>query len=169
MTLDEFEKAVFGIMEEVSTMTLATCAGEVPWATDVYFSPDGFDLVFFSSPSSRHCRNLAINPACAVTIHPVASSWQDIRGLQMEGLCQSVDTVSGKGRAYPAYFKKFPFARALLLHPEETVSTLAKAAAHLFQPFHILYLDNSLGFGTRYSVRLKDGALLGAPERVGGG
>jgi len=31
-------------------MTLATCAEGLPWATDVYFAPDGFDLVFLSSP-----------------------------------------------------------------------------------------------------------------------
>jgi hypothetical protein len=167
MKLEEFEAAVYRIMAEVTTMTLATCAGGIPWATDVYFSPDGFDLIFFSSPDSRHCRNLAVNPVGAVTIHPGAASWRDIRGLQMEGACEPVASVGGKARAYSAYFRKFPFARALISNPEDAANTFSKATAHLLRPSRILYLDNSLGFGTRWCLRLANGRPAGPPEQEG--
>lgn len=167
MTLKEFETKVCRLLDEVTTMTLATCDEGIPWATDVYFSPDGFDLVFFSAPDSRHCRNLTVNPVCAVTIHPEVASWRDIRGLQMEGACEPVASVGGKARAYAAYFRKFPFARALISTPPDAALTFGKATAHLFQPSRLLYLDNSLGLGTRFCIRLANGRPVGPPEPAG--
>jgi uncharacterized protein len=165
MTLKEFEATVGRIMAEVTTMTLATCAGGIPWATDVYFAPDGFDLVFFSSPDSRHSQNLAVNPVGAVTIHPPAASWRDIRGLQMEGAGAKVAAVAGKVRAGTVYFRKFPFAQALMANPQEVAGSLAKVTAHVFRPSYLRLIDNAMGFGARYAVRLQDGAAVGPPER----
>lgn len=164
MTPEEFEAAVSLILHEVTTMTLATCAGGVPWATDVYFSPDGFDLVFFSSPNSRHCRNLAVNPAGAVTIHPAAASWREIRGLQMEGEAGPVAGNLAMARALAAYVAKFPFARELLAAPTEAARFFAKASAHVFRPRRIRYLDNALGLGTRFSLLLANGKPDGLPQ-----
>jgi len=165
MTLEEFEEAVFRILAEVATMTLATCAEGVPWATDVYFSPDGYDLVFFSSPTSRHCRNLAFNPACAVTIHPLATTWQEIRGLQLAGVCAPASSPAGKIQAGVVYFKKFPFARALLAPPAGAVTLFAKASAHVFRPSYIRLVDNRQGLGVRFSIRLENGKPAGPPEQ----
>jgi uncharacterized protein YhbP (UPF0306 family) len=165
MTPDEFDNAVKQIMAQIAAMTLATCGGGIPWATDVYFAADGFDLVFFSSPSSRHCRNLAANPACAATIHPNAASWREIKGLQMEGIAEPMATVGDKARGLAAYLQKFPFARELVANPKETTRAFNKAMLYVFRPSRILYLDNSLGFGTRYCVRLMEGRMGGIPER----
>jgi len=165
MTLEEFLEAVHRLLNEVNTMTLATCVEGIPWATDVYFAPDGFDLVFWSSPNSRHCRNLDINPRGAATIHPVVASWQEIQGLQIEGVRRPVEGVVAKARASAAYFRKFPFARALLADPRGATSTLIKATAQILQPSRILYLDNTLGFGTRFALSLQDGSPVGLPKR----
>lgn len=164
MTPEAFHLAARGLLCEVTTMTLATCAGDVPWASDVYFAPDGYDLVFFSSPDSRHGRNLAAHPACAATVHPQAATWREIRGLQMEGEVHLADTLAAKARALATYLGKFPFARELMAHPGEAARKMAKVSAHVFCPWRILYLDNALGFGARYVVRLKDGAPMGPPE-----
>ena len=168
MTLNQFEDAVKGLLAEVAAMTLATCKGGLPWATDIYFAPDGYDLFFFSSPDSRHCLNLVLNPACAASVHPVATSWREIRGLQMEGTAGLVNSVKGKARAFMAYFGKFPFARELMSSPSEAGPKIGKVTAHIFRPSRIRYLDNSLGFGTRFCVLLEAGTPIGPPEREGG-
>jgi uncharacterized protein YhbP (UPF0306 family) len=146
-------------------MTLATCAEGTPWATDVYFAPSGYDLIFLSAPDSRHCRNLAARPACAATVHPLTLDWREIRGLQMEGVARPVTNVSAKARALAAYYRKFPFVRDLLSRPSEAARKLGKTSALVFRPSRISYLDNSAGFGARYAVLLKDCAPVGPPVR----
>ncbi len=165
MTLEEFEQAVSDILEQVPVMTLATCADGLPWATDVYFAAQGRRLIFFSSPTSRHCRNLAAQPACAATIHPVVTSWRDIRGVQMEGRAESLTELLDKASAMAAYVTKFPFVADLLTHPGEFARKAAQVTPHVFIPTRIRYLDNRLGFGTRFIIRLEDGLPLGPPER----
>jgi uncharacterized protein len=164
-TLEEFEQAAQRLLGEVAAMTLATCAGGAPWATDVYFAPDGFDLVFFSSPRSRHCRNLAANSACAATVHPLAESWREIRGLQMEGEARLVEGMVSKARAMAAFVAKFPFSRDLIAHPGEAAGAFFRAEAHVLRPSRILYLDNTVGIGTRFTLLLADGKPAGPPHR----
>jgi uncharacterized protein YhbP (UPF0306 family) len=164
MDSQAFTAAVTRLFREVAAMTLATCADGTPWATDVYFAPMDWELVFFSSPASRHCRNLAANPACAAAAHAPAAAWRDIRGVQMEGEAAPVEGALVTSRALLAYFEKFPFARALLEHSGATAGRLVSARAHRFRPHAIRYLDNSLGLGTRFTVRFADGRPQGPPE-----
>lgn len=157
------------LLAETTTMTLATASasaeGLVPWASTVYFAPDGFDLVFLSSPNSRHGRNLAANPACAAAVSPEAASWRDIQGLQMEGRAAVVPGLTAKGRAMAAYFAKFPFVKDLLEAPGEAAKRLAGVSVHVFRPTTIRSIDNGPGFGTRWLLRLEDGRLAGPPQR----
>ncbi|MBS0517237.1 MAG: pyridoxamine 5'-phosphate oxidase family protein [Proteobacteria bacterium] len=165
MTPEEFEAAAGALFKEVAPMTLATCADNVPWASDVYFAASGFDLVFFSSLDSRHCRNLAANPACAVTVHAPVATWRDIRGLQMEGMAGLAETVGDKARALATYLEKFPFARDLMANPVGAVRTAFRAHAHVFRPTRIRYLDNRLGIGARFSIAVADGKPVWPPQR----
>jgi hypothetical protein len=162
VTLGEFEAAAFSLLGRAAAMTLATCSDGLPWAADVYFAPVGYAMYFFSSPRSRHCRNLEVNPACAATVHPEASSWKDIRGLQMEGLARRT-TALETAAALPAYLGKFPFAAELLKDPPATAGKLANVRMHVFRPSAVRWLDNSSGFGTRFLLRLEDGRPVGEP------
>ena len=165
MTPEAFEAAVRALFAEVAAMTLATCAQGRPWASDVYFVADGWKLLFFSSPGSRHCRNLAANPACAATIHPVVASWRDIHGLQLEGQVEPVEGVIAMARAAAVYCAKFPFAKALLKAPGESAAKMARVRPHVFIPETMRLTDNRQGFGTRYRLRLQDGCPLWPAER----
>lgn len=51
-------------------LTLATVDSDGrPWATPVYFTPDGHEHFYWvSSPDARHSRNLAANPAVSIVI-----------------------------------------------------------------------------------------------------
>jgi uncharacterized protein YhbP (UPF0306 family) len=165
MSSDQFEAAVRSLLNAVPAMTVATAAHGQPWAADVYFAADGYDLVFFSSPASRHSQNLSANPSCAATVHPPAASWREIKGLQMEGTAELVKGVEATARAFRAYFAKFPFARDLMANPSQAAKKALNVKAHVFRPKRIHYLDNALGFGTRFSLRLEDGKASGPPER----
>jgi len=157
MTLAEFEAYARALLERVPAMTLATSSAGVPWATDVYFAAAGYELLFFSSPASRHCRNLDANPACAATVHPESTTWQEIRGLQMEGTAAPLGAAEQAG-AISSYVAKFPFAEAVL-------TDRRSVALWAFRPARIRYLDNALGFGVRYGVRIVSGTPIGPPER----
>ncbi len=171
MTPEAFEQAVRRLFTDIPAMTLAVCVKNVPWAADVYFAQagDGFGLVFFSSPRSRHCRTLAENPACAATIHAAAASFKEIRGLQMEGTARPLEGAAAKAGALAAYVRKFPFVKELMANPVLTAQKLGGAAPHLFSPSRIRLVDNAQGFGTRYAVRITDGRIDGPPvlERNG--
>lgn len=169
MTPEAFEQAVSRLLQAATTMTLATCSGSAPWAADVYFAADGYDLLFMSAPQSRHCLNLASNPACAVTVHAQAESWREIRGLQMEGQVSPIVSVNAKALALAVYLAKFPFAAALLGDASTALGRFHKAALYVFRPARLLYLDNALGVGKRYGLRFEEGVALGAPELERGG
>jgi len=173
MEPEAVEAAVRRLLAETTAMTLATSGdgpdGALPWACTVYFAPNGHDLVFLSSPASRHSRNLAANPACAAAVSPETASWRDIRGLQMEGRAAVVTGLTAKARAMAAYFAKFPFVEDLLAAPGEAARRMGKVSVHVFRPTTIRYLDNGLGFGARWLLRLQDGRPAGPPERENAG
>jgi len=62
MTREELERIVIHYMDSFTTMTLACCTEERPWAADVFYVRQGFDLIFFSSPSSRHSLVFSATP-----------------------------------------------------------------------------------------------------------
>jgi uncharacterized protein YhbP (UPF0306 family) len=66
-------------------MTLATQGADGPWAAAVFYASDGASLIFLSAPNTRHCRNLAQDARCAVTIQEDYREWSLIKGIQLEG------------------------------------------------------------------------------------
>ena len=148
------------LLVTVPAMTLATAADGLPWAADVYFCVAGDALVFLSSPTSRHCRNLGANASCAVTVHSSDSSWREIRGLQMEGTAAPVHGQDDLRQAWDTYFAKFPFARELAAPALAAAGSDRAVRPYLFRPEVILGIDNATGFGSRRPLRLEDGRLL---------
>jgi uncharacterized protein YhbP (UPF0306 family) len=138
---------VAACLERHHVMTLATQGGDGPWAAAVFYVHAGDDLVFVSSPNSRHGRNLALDPRCAATIHAETDDWLAIQGLQLEG---RVDELQGQERehARQRYGARFPFAR-----PENAVSTIAQALARVhwyrLRIGRLFFIDNAHGFGQR--------------------
>ena len=100
-------------------MTLATCAGDAPWAATVFFASDDLRLYFFSAPESRHCQNLVANSRVAVTIQEDYKDWRKIKGVQLEGRVELVDGVVAKAKAMTVYALKFPEVIKLFTDPTE--------------------------------------------------
>ena len=84
----------------------------------------------------------------------------------MEGVAEPVSSLGDKAQGLAAYLDKFPFARELFANPTETISAINKATMYVMSPSHILLLDNALGFGSRYGIRIIEGCADGPPERV---
>ena len=59
------------LIDEILYLTLATAdASGNPWASPVFFTPDGYhDFYWVSSPDSRHSRNIASRRHVAITIY----------------------------------------------------------------------------------------------------
>jgi uncharacterized protein YhbP (UPF0306 family) len=131
-------------------LTLATTGpdGE-PHAAAVYFvarevaingAAAGLRLYFFSDPLSQHGQDLHHDGRAAAAIFPLASGWQDIRGLQLRGLAEMVDAGAAWEAAWAAYAEKFPFVVGLR-------AEVARSALYAFIPSWFRLVDNQRGFG----------------------
>ena len=70
MTLDQLASRARAIIDENRYLTLGTADQEgTPWATPVFFTPDGYsDYYWVSSPEARHSRNIAARPEVGIVV-----------------------------------------------------------------------------------------------------
>ena len=115
---DELKRQILDYLRSHNTMTLATCAGDAPWAATVFLASDDLQLYFFSAPDSRHCQNLAANSRVAVTIQEDYKDWREIKGIQLEGQVALVDGVLEKAKAMAVYARKYPDVIKLFTDPD---------------------------------------------------
>jgi uncharacterized protein YhbP (UPF0306 family) len=131
--------------------TLATHGTDGPWAAAVFYASDGFELCFLSSPSSRHCRNLANSPRAAAAIHEDYADWRDIRGVQLEGTVSELGGADERA-ARSLYAEKFRFVR----NPAGVIAqALEKVRWYRLAPERLYFVDNSRGFGHRDAIALE--------------
>jgi len=141
-------------LDEISTLTLASCNNNVPWAATVFFAADSkFNIYFVSDHRTQHGRDMAANEQVAATINPDCDNWHDVAGLQIRGTVSIVDGIE-RAKALALYFKKFPQIDALFAKPEgeheETIAERLKAANfYKLTPEMIRVIDNEQGFGYR--------------------
>jgi uncharacterized protein YhbP (UPF0306 family) len=133
--------------------TLATFGSEGLWAAAVFYVYDGDALLFLSSPTSRHCLNLAQNPHVAVTIQEDYSDWLEIKGVQIEGVASEISGVEEE-KARKLYGQKFSVVGMLPLAPSAIVKALAKVRWYKIVPQRLYFIDNSLGLGNREEIKL---------------
>jgi hypothetical protein len=139
-------------------MTLATATGGDPWAAPVYYVYHGQGFCFFSDPEARHIRESVDGGRAAAAVFASASTWQDIRGIQMAGGIAPLPANLEALGVIGAYVNKFPFTREFfspgdLLDPA-AFSRRFNVKLYRFDPTLVYYLDNSVKFGFRETVRL---------------
>jgi len=155
----EIKTRAESLIEKQSTMTLATAAHREAWAAPVYYAYYKTGFYFFSDPGSRHIIESLENRQAASAIFAAASSWQEIRGIQMTGGVKAVSGGLEAIAAIRAYLKKFPFTKDFF-DSGDSVDLAAftirfKVKLYRFNPSLVFYLDNSIRFGFRESVTLK--------------
>jgi nitroimidazol reductase NimA-like FMN-containing flavoprotein (pyridoxamine 5'-phosphate oxidase superfamily) len=81
------------IIDEGVFMTLATAdADGVPWASPVWYAPDGYsELLWVSDPNARHSRNIAVRPQIAIVIFDSRQTPGDGLAVYMEARAEKVD------------------------------------------------------------------------------
>ncbi len=123
------------------TMTLATSANNIPWAASVYYANDGITFYFISNPDTcLHCRNIAINPAVALTInedYPLKKiyDWKKIKGIQIEGTAQLLLDKDELNKAIQVYAAKYPFTAVYLksMATSEKILSFLNKLTHQFR------------------------------------
>jgi uncharacterized protein len=155
---DDIKQQVLEYLRTHNTMTLATCAGEVPWAATVFYASEQWKLYFFSVPQSRHCQNLAVNSRVAVTIQEDYKDWRRIKGIQLEGKGLLVDSILEKTKAMAVYAGKYPEVMKLFTTPGSGVfyQAFLKVKFYCVVPEKMFYIDNEQGFGKRHELELTE-------------
>ena len=135
-------------------MTLATIGADGPWAAAVFFAHEGAALYFLSSPSTRHCRNLAHDARCAATIQHDVADWAEVRGVQIEG--RATRLAGDEARlAHRLYGARFPLVADPARAPAAIALAFARIAWYRLDIERLHLIDNRLGFGHRDSFDLR--------------
>ena len=141
-----------------NTMTLATAQNNTAWAAPVYYVSIEFKLYFFSDPTSRHIQESMKSDQASAAIFYPASTWQEIRGVQMSGNIRSISLGLESLKALRAYLKKFPFTKEFFdSNQQMNLDAFVKrfrVKLYRFQPILLYYLDNQIRFGFRERVPL---------------
>jgi uncharacterized protein YhbP (UPF0306 family) len=155
--IGDLKQQVVDYLKSHNTMTLATCATDLPWAATVFFASDDLKLYFFSAPESRHCQNLAANQAVAVTVQEDYKDWRKIKGIQLEGRVELVDGVMEKAKAMAVYALKYPDVIKLFTDPASGMYHRAflKVKFYCVVPEKLFFIDNEKGFGQRQELALE--------------
>jgi uncharacterized protein YhbP (UPF0306 family) len=154
---EALRRRVAAYLREHHVMTLATYGSEGLWSAAVFYADDGHSLFFLSSPASRHCRNLATSPRVSATIQKDYTDWQDIKGVQLEGIARE---IRGKEEelARRLYGEKFPVVRALARAPAALAEAMDRVRWYEVAPDRLYFVDNSAGFGHRDAIDLRRNA-----------
>jgi uncharacterized protein YhbP (UPF0306 family) len=149
----ELRRLAEELIDEQSTMTLATAKEDIAWAAPVYYVFFKSCFYFFSDPDSRHIREALRSGQASSAIHAPASTWQEIRGIQMSGVVEDVSTHVESWGAVRAYLKKFPFTKNFFASdaPLDLAAFARRFRVRLYRlkPTFIYYLDNGIRFGFR--------------------
>ena len=141
---------VRAFLDAHAALTLACADADGPWAADVYYVRDGRDLLYLSSPASRHAEALARDPRAAATVHGTARDWREIRGVQLDGEVAEVEGTLETARLLTLYLTKFPFAKPLL----EAAGAALRKKVRLYRltPRTVWFVDNTEGLTGRSEV-----------------
>ncbi|MBE6195715.1 MAG: hypothetical protein E7137_01300 [Rikenellaceae bacterium] len=130
----EIPEAMVRFVRKHHVLTLATQSPEGIWCANCFyaFDPKCGELLFTSSPDTRHGREMAENPQVAASIVLETRIVGCVQGLQLTGTVRAADE---RGRRL--YLKRFPYAAVADLH----LWALGIEEAKL--------TDNTLGFGKK--------------------
>ena len=156
LSKEELRKRTLNLLSEQATMTIATSGESSPWAAPVYYANIGYDIYFFSNPTSRHILESQSSQQAAAAIFAESRKCREIRGVQMSGTIQPLSTGLEAAKAVGAYEKKFSFIREFFQGRQrldlKAFSEKFDVSFYRFTPDKVYYLDNRVDFGFRAEV-----------------
>jgi uncharacterized protein YhbP (UPF0306 family) len=146
------------LLRAESTMTLGTAKENVAWCAPVYYIYLKHYFYFFSDPASRHIQESLATHQASSAIYAPATSWQEIRGVQMSGDVESISPGLEAIEVVRAYLKKFPFTKDFF-SPGQALdlsdfTNRFRVKLYRFKPSLIYYMDNSIRFGFREKITI---------------
>jgi uncharacterized protein YhbP (UPF0306 family) len=146
------------LIAEQNTLTLATAKNETAWAAPLYYVFVKSTFYFLSGPDSRHITEALRAGQASAAVHAAASTWKEIRGLQMTGEIRAVKPGLEAVQVLRAYLKKYPFTTEFFKEGVPLdLDTFAKrfgVKLYGFVPSLVYYLDNQIRFAFREEVML---------------
>ena len=157
-TEQELKTLAEDLIKAQSTMTLATARENIPWAAPVYYVYLKYCFYFFSDPTSRHIQESLAGNQASSAIYAPASTWKEIRGIQMSGSVENISPGLEAIEAVRAYLKKFSFTKDFFT-PGQALDLSAftsrfRVKLYRFKPSLIYYMDNSIRFGFRGKITI---------------
>ena len=147
------------------TISIATAAKEESWSASVFYVSDQkLNIYFISFDESKHIQGILKNKRVSATINQDVSDWMQIKGLQLQGVAYKVPEQHRKN-ILNAYRQKFDSIHELLDLPKtDDEKKIAKQfnsiSLFCFEPHWIRLLDNSLGFGSKEEIEIKNQTWL---------
>lgn len=129
-----------------NVLCLATSQNNQSWVAPVFYALHDGAFVFLSAPHTRHCQAIKSNPAVAASIQEDYRHWEDIKGVQLEGVVRAVDGEE-KAELIRSYAHKFPVTGADA--PPAIAKALDKISWFSLLPELLFFIDNSKGLGHR--------------------
>lgn len=143
------KETIAAYLREHHVVTLATMSDDGPWASAVFYVPDGLDLIFLSAPHTRHARNFERGVAGAIQEN--LDDWQSLKGVQLEGQCEVLKDEE-RHAAIEIYAQRFPVTGPDA--PTEIAAALDKVNFYRLKSDRILFIDNARGLGHRDTLEL---------------
>jgi uncharacterized protein YhbP (UPF0306 family) len=81
----------------------------------------------------------------ATTIYRSASSWEEIRGVQMRGLIKIVTQAERRAALLKRYCERFKLGGVFSL-------AIRQGTMYAFEPMWIRYIDNSVRFAYKFEL-----------------
>jgi uncharacterized protein YhbP (UPF0306 family) len=137
------------LLRSQTTLVLATIGeNSLPRSTPLfYIADDGLHLYWFSSRSSLHSRNCARNPEVSIAVSRNVFRWQEIEGVQMQGVVSIVTDPALRKPITGEYCERFQLGNFFAL-------AIRRSALHCFTPSWVRYLDNARRFGYKFELNL---------------
>ena len=157
-TSPELTKMARVLISEQNTLTLATAEGDTAWAAPVYYVFVKSSFYFLSSPDSRHITEALKTGQASAAVHAAASTWKEIKGLQMTGEIRAVKPGLEAIQVLRAYLKKYPFTTEFFKDniplDLDTFAERFGVKLYGFITSRVYYLDNQIRFAFREEVAL---------------
>ena len=141
------------------TLTLSTTRQNTAWAAPVFYLFQPWRFCFFSAPTSRHVEDALAVGQAAGAVFEEGDGWQSIRGLQMSGVIDPIESIREASPILVRYFRKFPFTRELL-GTGHGIPDLAhfrqrfNVGLYAFIPSRVVYTNNRIHFGFKAEISL---------------
>ena len=145
---EETIRKVYEFLQTQSTLVLSTrgAEGEVHSAPLFYLVTEGLELLWLSSADTQHSRDLLAEPQAAVSVFRPTFAWREIAGVQMRGVCQTVDNLEREALVV-GFRERFGLG-------DEFASVIAGSRLYRFRPHWARLIDNMQGFGSKVKLEL---------------